>query len=149
MTDIVDGSLAIETKATPQEIACECEQARSELSTEILHEHPDIVQRVKDLAETYSNFTPPFSDPEMEKQAVSFLLKQQEDSRILQSDYCISAETLPFLLGELRKNLNIQEAKAETTNKNDDRKILMIIRDELLLKHKAGSEAYFGHFRRC
>jgi len=147
MTDIVDGRLAFETKTTPQEIACECEQARRELSTEILHEHPDIVKRVKELAATYPNFTPPFSDPEMEKQAVSFLLKQQEDSRFLQPDYHISAETLPFLLGELRKNLNIQETKAETTNKNDDRRTIMVIRDELLIEHKQGSEAYFRAFQ--
>jgi len=147
MTDIVEGSVTFETKATPQEVACECEQARSELSTEILHEHPDIVQRVKDLAETYPNFTPPFSDPVMEKQAVSFLLKQQEDSRFLQPDYHISSETLPFLLGELRKNLNIQETKAETTDKNDDRRALMVIRDELLVEHENGSEAYFKDFQ--
>jgi len=47
MTDIVDGRLAFETKTTPQEIACECEQARRELSTEILHEHPDIVETTR------------------------------------------------------------------------------------------------------
>jgi len=138
-------SLDVET--SPQEVNCECQKARNELSGEVLHEHPDIVQRVEELAVAYPNFKPSLSDPALQGQAVSFLLAHEKAVQFFEPDFLIKNQTPLFLIEQLKTDLNLLEATQEETDKYDNNQGFLVIRDDLIAKHGQGTEAYLKTFQ--